>query len=377
MWWFIAAATLGIDVGWQPTETGGVECIIQIEPHAVDGLLQGESLITDIPPWLQGAERWRFVVGEAELPRSEITIREVKPSVASPATILESEPTESRTAARPKSQSKTAEAATEPATDAAAESRDAQDAESDSTEDATPRTSAYPQVDRMNRLPGPGDDDTWRPANDATVDRRTTDSGTGTIALPAPPVLGTTPRSPNDPGPVDEETATDQDVATDGTTPRLDRPRTGTITDPGGVGVTQPSAGRPLSEGVPRTKPIMDYSRNDDEGATSPRPNGTGRTTRGDDYDDAERPLGAKIQANRTPRDETSTSTLDSRTGTEKAPPVTEMPIPWTAWTLALLGLFVSLGGNLYLGWMTHDLHRRYFDMVRHTSSLLERESAI
>jgi len=376
MWWFIAAATLGIDVGWQPTETGGVECIIQIEPHALEGLRDGESLITDVPPWLQGAERWRFVVGENELPRSEIVV----PQVQAPVISARPEVPEKRAVAKPKTSMSPAESPSNAEATSDTDTRPT-DSSEDVAETSAPseRTSAYPQIDRRTRLPGPGDDDTWRPANDTTADART--SAPGSVAPGS--TTATTPRSPTDPGPVDEEAAADQDFATDETHPRFDRPQTGSTAD----GVTsgsvtgRPSAGRPLSDGVPPTKPIMDYSsRNDssDDLSSRRRTGETDRASLDEEEPIAEKPRGAKIQANRTPRDETQAPPLDDRTQPNQgASQVAEVPIPWTAWTLALLGLFVSLGGNLYLGWMTHDLHRRYFEMVRHTSALLERESAI
>jgi hypothetical protein len=38
---------------------------------------------------------------------------------------------------------------------------------------------------------------------------------------------------------------------------------------------------------------------------------------------------------------------------------------PWLPLTLSLLALFASLGGNLYLGWMTLDLRRRFRHFAR------------
>lgn len=37
---------------------------------------------------------------------------------------------------------------------------------------------------------------------------------------------------------------------------------------------------------------------------------------------------------------------------------------PWWPLTLAMLALFASLGGNLYLGWIAVDVYRRYLDMA-------------
>jgi hypothetical protein len=43
----------------------------------------------------------------------------------------------------------------------------------------------------------------------------------------------------------------------------------------------------------------------------------------------------------------------DARSATEEA---------WWPLTLAMLALFASLGGNLYMGWIAVDVYRRYLD---------------
>jgi len=37
---------------------------------------------------------------------------------------------------------------------------------------------------------------------------------------------------------------------------------------------------------------------------------------------------------------------------------------PWWPLTLAMLALFASLGGNLYMGWIAVDVYRRYLEMA-------------
>jgi hypothetical protein len=37
---------------------------------------------------------------------------------------------------------------------------------------------------------------------------------------------------------------------------------------------------------------------------------------------------------------------------------------PWWPLTLAMLALFASMGGNLYMGWIAVDVYRRYLDMA-------------
>ena len=64
----VAAATLGIDVGWQPLDDGGFEYIIQLEPQTLDSLRDGQDLSSHLPPSLQGVRTYRITVGNGPLP---------------------------------------------------------------------------------------------------------------------------------------------------------------------------------------------------------------------------------------------------------------------------------------------------------------------
>jgi hypothetical protein len=62
--------SLGVDVGWQPLDDGGVEYIIQLEPQALELLGNGDELRSDIPPFLRDKlTSYRIKVGTGELPR--------------------------------------------------------------------------------------------------------------------------------------------------------------------------------------------------------------------------------------------------------------------------------------------------------------------
>lgn len=77
----LLTAALGYDVGWQPLPDGGMEYIIQIEPHLLEMLKNGEQLVSDIPPNLRGVRSYRITVGTAELPREgELPEPELPPS---------------------------------------------------------------------------------------------------------------------------------------------------------------------------------------------------------------------------------------------------------------------------------------------------------
>lgn len=65
----LAAAMVGVDVGWQPLAGGGFEYIIQIEPDALEALAAGHDILSEIPEELRGVRRYRITVGTDPLPR--------------------------------------------------------------------------------------------------------------------------------------------------------------------------------------------------------------------------------------------------------------------------------------------------------------------
>ncbi len=67
--WMLAAAVLGVDVGWQPLPGGGMEYIIQIEPELLDALRRGEVVVSQVPPQVKDVRQYRIVVGRGRLPR--------------------------------------------------------------------------------------------------------------------------------------------------------------------------------------------------------------------------------------------------------------------------------------------------------------------
>ena len=65
----VAAAALGIDVGWQRLPEGGMEYIIQLDPQAIEVLRAGEPIYSNVPPDAGEVRSYRIVVGKAKLPR--------------------------------------------------------------------------------------------------------------------------------------------------------------------------------------------------------------------------------------------------------------------------------------------------------------------
>ena len=65
----LAAASVGVDYGWQPTADGTMEYIIQIEPELLAALQKGEAIISEIHPDATGVRRFRIQIGSEPLPR--------------------------------------------------------------------------------------------------------------------------------------------------------------------------------------------------------------------------------------------------------------------------------------------------------------------
>ncbi|MEC9004439.1 MAG: hypothetical protein VX644_13770, partial [Planctomycetota bacterium] len=65
----LAAASLGVDYGWQTTDDGALEYIIQIEPELLIALQKGESIVSEIHPDAIGVRRFRIQIGSQPLPR--------------------------------------------------------------------------------------------------------------------------------------------------------------------------------------------------------------------------------------------------------------------------------------------------------------------
>ena len=66
---FVAAATLGFQVGWQRLPEGGMEYIIQLDPAAIDALRDGQPLHSDIPAEAGEIRAYRIVLGSGKPPR--------------------------------------------------------------------------------------------------------------------------------------------------------------------------------------------------------------------------------------------------------------------------------------------------------------------
>ena len=80
---FMAAATLGVDYGWQTRDDGGLEYIIQIEPALLQSLKQGDRVISEVHPQVRGVRQFRIQVGDSRLPRETgVAVPETQPAGA-------------------------------------------------------------------------------------------------------------------------------------------------------------------------------------------------------------------------------------------------------------------------------------------------------
>ncbi len=65
----IASTMPAVDYGWQPGPDGQMEYIIQIEPELIGALRDGAVVVSEIHPDAQNVRRFRIQLGTGELPR--------------------------------------------------------------------------------------------------------------------------------------------------------------------------------------------------------------------------------------------------------------------------------------------------------------------
>ena len=68
-WVLVLVAATGIDFGWQAGDDGSLEYIIQLDSGALEGMLAGEAVVSEIHPEVHGVRKFRIQVGDQPLPR--------------------------------------------------------------------------------------------------------------------------------------------------------------------------------------------------------------------------------------------------------------------------------------------------------------------
>jgi hypothetical protein len=76
-------AVVGIDVGWQPLQEGGMEYVIQLDPQSLEALKAGEPIQSDIPPGAGDVRSCKFYLGTEKPPRISPPKRSIQSSPAS------------------------------------------------------------------------------------------------------------------------------------------------------------------------------------------------------------------------------------------------------------------------------------------------------
>lgn len=84
---FLAAAALGIEVGWEPLDGGGHEYTIQFEPQMIEILKRGnDEIFSEVPPEVN-VRRFRFLIGEGKLARVTDRPGKTQPPALPPAQV--------------------------------------------------------------------------------------------------------------------------------------------------------------------------------------------------------------------------------------------------------------------------------------------------
>jgi hypothetical protein len=79
---FVAATTLGFQVGWQRLPEGGMEYTIQLDPATLDALRDHQELHSAIPSEAGEIRSYRIVMGTGTPPREAPLPKPVPPPAA-------------------------------------------------------------------------------------------------------------------------------------------------------------------------------------------------------------------------------------------------------------------------------------------------------
>ena len=330
----LATATLGVDVGWRPAGDGGLEFIIQVEPQLLDTLKDGGELTAGVHPHLQKVRRYRIIVGEGRPPR--IDLPEEKPAAAEPPPKLKPE------AAEPSGATETPPLKLKP-------------------EAAVPEPAPSPPPVGPS-LQARSLDQAKEPAPPATV--------TPPAAIPESPVPATTVKPP---AAIPESPAPATTVTPPAAIPESPAPAT-TVTPPAAT----PESAAPVEAAAsqPMTLPeIPDVQPMEEQIKAVERLWGKSPVVLAKPVDRNVVPASATSEIHpATPPvagDETADDTAATEAAaatpseTQAAPVVADSPArPWTALVAVVIGLFGSLGLNVYLGWSLSEIRRRYRRLV-------------
>lgn len=349
----LALTALGIDVGWEPAPAGGWDYIIQVEPEALDALARGVEIASDLPPEIRDVRSLRLRVGDRPVPRTA-----AKPNVTAVddegprlVTAVEVEPSRSTSRSNSRNLSTDRQRMTsipDRSSDFSARGNSAQSSVDppvmgprmpSSSWQSTRNRDDQTQVDAVPRW----DDDTRLESPSSAAQRESSRDAYGRDAYTRRTNASADPPTSVEFGPVDEEME-----------PRA-RGVASSTTEMASAGPAYEPPPRSLDLPPASSLPRTDFSQRDD------------RLRRDDEFAREEPRYGSRIEApvddryaQPAPRIATRTnSTTDRRLEDARSDDnfmASQYAYPLT---VALVGLFLSMGGNLFLGWMTLDLRNR------------------
>lgn len=395
-----AVSALGVDVGWQKTDNGEMEYIIQLEPHQVKTLKKGDVIEVGVRPDLRNVRRYRIVVGEDELPQESAAPKLTIGSPAYSAKPLErpgdfsivvpknakGQPLWSEPAISPgRSSQATFEEPEIYGADATSSSgvADAADSHPDTTappDDAGTFSAVANEDSRYDTIPPAGAADTVA-ADDTT---------SGPTRFIDPPSFRANPYAPQDSAtaqgtasaPPPANAPANQYVPGDGTRyPPLDDSAYGSapsdVSAPAATNATNaatvadPQLGTRYSNtgnstySAPTYAGSTSFQRPGETSAPPPPPRTLVTEMPGAD---PARVAAAFAPANTTPGLQTESASSPKKSNDEPSDGQSsagDSPKPWALFTVTLFALFASLGGNLYLGWMNWDMRQRFRSLIR------------
>lgn len=374
----LAAASLGVDYGWQRTDDGSLEYIIQLEPALLQSLAEGEPIISEVHPDVRGVRRFRIVVGANRLPREPVapSMGEVgrPPTSPSGAPLPGPEPVDRTTLDVGRTGS----------------SRDG------GASDTAPGDRRFPDA-KFRGLP----------TGDGPSRERRFPADQPPNAENAPPLIGAGPRFRDDAGrsadtPAAESRSEFQPWSPPASADSPEEPTTHDSaeemsSDPAPpTGIGRPDAGaapraiEPPSRSGSEIRPIADPDR------SNAAPIGSSPIGPTPDFPLIEPPrrladqpqrdpnvqLAGGLQSSRSVEPEPSRTPSppdqakpDSGTGADETAAKAEGR-PWWGWTLALLALIVSLVLNGYLGLLARGFYTRYRELAAEIRSAPAVETA-
>ena len=320
----LAAASLGVDYGWQTTDDGALEYIIQIEPELLSALQKGESIVSEIHPDAVGVRRFRNQVGSQPLPRAGKTPGPQKqapidtPEKRAPLTEKPSPPADT-----PLPDTAAGKTTTPPPGKAFSE-----DDPLPTFEPLPPNSSDFPlpgdapNIDNSTSLPSAG---LPKPPTDFPIDETdfpVTPAREAPVTLPSPPL----------PLPADDFTAPQATPVRQKLVP---------VPDP---------ARQPLD-------PISSESSFTPSPADTPSPTESNNAAAAiPTFSDAQ-----LATFNKTGKQSVAAPTAPRSTASEPASSAnTPETRPWLLLSVTILGLLASLGANAYLAFLFVGIQRRY-----------------